>query len=133
MRQTNALTLKICFSKQTQRKLLVTVSLNLAVWHLPWQYDLTLWTKMVEWCFLLIIKEGFCMSVSCDLGLRKLVKVSSFLSSLCLKEKQSIVYKPELSSLNKRNELISACRLPGNFYCLVSKPESFKAFNDLNA
>ena len=31
-------------------------------------------------------------------------------SNLCLKEKLSIIHHPELSSLNKRNELVSSCR-----------------------
>ena len=30
--------------------------------------------------------------------------------NLCLKEKFLIIYRPELSSLNKRNELVSSCR-----------------------
>ena len=30
--------------------------------------------------------------------------------NLCLKEKFFIIYKPEMSTLNSRNELVSACR-----------------------
>ena len=35
---------------------------------------------------------------------------SSKRCNLCLKEKFRIIYRPDLSSLNKRNELVSSCR-----------------------
>ena len=35
---------------------------------------------------------------------------SSKRCNLCLKEKFLIIYRPDLSSLNKRNELVSSCR-----------------------
>jgi len=35
---------------------------------------------------------------------------SSKRCNLCLKEKYLIIFRPELSSLNKRNELVSSCR-----------------------
>ena len=31
-------------------------------------------------------------------------------SNICLREKFLIIYRPDLSSLNKRNELVSSCR-----------------------
>ena len=37
-------------------------------------------------------------------------KSSNKRCNLCLKEKFLIIYRPELSSLNKRNELVSSCR-----------------------
>ena len=35
---------------------------------------------------------------------------SSKRCNLCLREKVFIIYRPDLSSLNKRNELVSSCR-----------------------
>ena len=41
---------------------------------------------------------------------------------LCLWEKCFIICKPDLASLNKRNELISSCRHFFFFFLITSKP-----------
>ena len=40
--------------------------------------------------------------------------------NLCLHEKFIIICHPELSSLNKRNELVSTCRQKKNTCCVIS-------------
>ena len=42
--------------------------------------------------------------------------------NLCLWEKYFIICKPDLASLNKRNELISSCRHAGKYALKNSKP-----------
>ena len=51
--------------------------------------------------------------------------------SLCFKEKYYKIYEPELTSLIKEMNLSVLVDIPANFYCLISKSDSFKAFNDL--
>ena len=50
---------------------------------------------------------------------------SSKRCNLCLKEKFLIIYRPDLSSLNKRNELVSSCRhrLLFQSYHVIHQPD----------
>ena len=61
------------------------------------------------------LKLRFCEKTSSAIYWRVLSSNSPYNSSskscnLCLKEKFLIIYRPDLSSLNKRNELVSSCR-----------------------
>ena len=54
-----------------------------------------------------VLQFSYCVGGLCFYGARS---GSSKRCNLCLKEKFLIIYRPKLSTLNKRNELVSSCR-----------------------
>ena len=70
--------------------------------------------RMNEWMNEWIDRTQFILNTGC-ISWRIISSSSSYNSSskrcnLCLKEKFLIICRPDLSSLNKRNELVSSCR-----------------------